>query len=584
MGSAERVPEIGKYHLIAELARGGMGIIYLAVAHGPGGFNKLLVVKELKPELADDGNFVAMFLDEARVAARMTHPNIVQTNEVGSEGGRPFIVMEFLDGRTLQRVVRRLADRGGLPLGAQVRVIAEALLGLHYAHELRGFDGQPLGVVHRDVSPHNIFITFDGQVKLVDFGIAKALDSSLETKSGVLKGRVAYMAPEQACGEKVDRRADIYSVGVMIWEAAAKRRLWSKMGDVEILARLLREDPPRLSSVVPDAPPELDAICAKAMHRSRDERYETAADLHDDLYAFLLRRPDAMSMREIGQLIGEAFASERDRMRALIEDTLVSLRNGGGSEGKIPALDVHITGTPSGPRDGPSSESSANVSSQLVLIPPSKRPSGLASALTDSKPSGVRIGKGSKGRKLAIAGSAVGIAAAVAVVGAMAMRGGESGGGGQGQALAPLPSTASAPAPTAPIAPAPELVDVTIRISPASAHIKLDGAIVGNPFHARYPKDDRAHTVSASADGYDSKSMAVSFAQNVDVEMDLERHAAPTYVVVAPPPRGGKRASAPAGTSDVTPPPQPQTPTPEVSPTGGHAPLRPIDTSNPYGN
>ena len=191
-----------------------MGIVHLAASHGPGGFNKLLVVKELKPELSRDDTYVSMFLDEARLAARLAHPNIVQTIEVGSEGSRHYMVMEFLDGRSLHRTIRRFRDHGGLPLGAHLRVIAESLLGLHHAHELVDFDGQPLDIVHRDVSPLNVFVTFDGQTKVIDFGIAKSVDSSLETKTGILKGRVAYMAPEQAWGQEVDRRADVYSAGV----------------------------------------------------------------------------------------------------------------------------------------------------------------------------------------------------------------------------------------------------------------------------------------------------------------------------------------------------------------------------------
>ncbi len=153
-------PEIGEYQLIAELARGGMGNVYLALAHGPGGFSKLLVVKELKPQLADDETYVAMFLDEARLAARLSHPNVVQTNEVGSDGTHHYMVMEFLDGRSLYRIAKRL--KGGFPLGAHLRVISEALIGLQYAHEMREFDGEPMGIVHRDVSPLNVFVTFAG--------------------------------------------------------------------------------------------------------------------------------------------------------------------------------------------------------------------------------------------------------------------------------------------------------------------------------------------------------------------------------------------------------------------------------------
>ena len=244
-----------------------------------------------------------MFLDEARLAARLTHPNIVQTIEVGSEGSRHYMVMEFLDGRSLHRIVRRFATSRRFPVGAQLRVIAEALLGLHYAHELRDFDGQPLGIVHRDVSPLNVFVTFEGQTKVLDFGIAKSVDSSLETKTGVLKGRVAYMAPEQAWGQKVDRRADVYSAGVMLWEAAAGRRLWPGMNEVEILARILRESVPPLSVVRPDAPEDLEAICERALAKRPEDRYESCAELLDDLEAHLAARDDTMTVREIGALV-----------------------------------------------------------------------------------------------------------------------------------------------------------------------------------------------------------------------------------------------------------------------------------------
>jgi len=205
----------------------------------PRDFEKLVVVKELKPEMCDDEVFVTMFLEEARLAARLIHPNIVQTNEVGTDGSRHFMVMEFLDGRSLHRCCRQFVDRDQFAIGAHLRIIAETLHGLHHAHELTDYDGRWLGIIHRDVSPLNVFVTFDGQTKLLDFGIAKAADSSLETRTGILKGRIAYMAPEQAMGATTDRRADIYSIGVMIWEAAAGRRMWQSMSDVQVLGHML---------------------------------------------------------------------------------------------------------------------------------------------------------------------------------------------------------------------------------------------------------------------------------------------------------------------------------------------------------
>jgi serine/threonine-protein kinase len=352
-----------------------MGIVYLAAVQGPANFNKLLVVKELKPNLSVDESYVSMFLDEARLAARLAHPNIVQTIEVGSEAGRHYMVMEFLDGRSLHRIAFRHREKGFLPVGAQLRIIAEALHGLHYAHDLADFDGVPLGVVHRDVSPLNVFVTFDGQTKVLDFGIAKTSESSIETKAGILKGRVAYMAPEQAWG-KADRRADVYSAGVMLWEAAAGRRLWQGMNDVEILSRLLHDRPPSLRSVQPNAPKELEAICARAMATKVQDRYESAAALLEDLEAHLGTRDDMMTMREIGALAARAFDNERRRMKASLEEMLSRMRRHPRS-GVVPTFASGVLATPSGV-----AADEADVSSPCVvpgsLDAPSSTPRALA--------------------------------------------------------------------------------------------------------------------------------------------------------------------------------------------------------------
>src|SRR4051794_26091703 len=191
----------GKYRLIAELGHGGMADVFLAVARGPIGFNKLLVVKRLKANLVDEPEYVAMLGDEARLAARLNHPNVVQTNEVGQEGDQYFIAMEYLDGQPLHRVLTRSEKKERMPLAMHLRIVCDVLSGLHYAHELADFDGSPLNVVHRDVTPQNIFVTYDGQVKLVDFGIAKASGRDGETKTGIVKGKVTYMGPEHAMGK-----------------------------------------------------------------------------------------------------------------------------------------------------------------------------------------------------------------------------------------------------------------------------------------------------------------------------------------------------------------------------------------------
>jgi serine/threonine protein kinase len=216
--------QLGKYRRVATLGQGGMGTVFLAFAHGVGQFRKLLVVKELLPELTGKEGFIEMFLDEARLAARLDHPNVVQTFEVGHEGGRYFLAMEYLDGQPLSALIERMRERGGLPLPVHLQILSEVLAGLQYAHELCDYDGRPLAVVHRDISPHNVFITYHGQVKIVDFGVAKAANASALTHPGVFKGKFGYAAPEQILGGPVDARADVFSVGVMLWQAIAGRR------------------------------------------------------------------------------------------------------------------------------------------------------------------------------------------------------------------------------------------------------------------------------------------------------------------------------------------------------------------------
>ena len=319
---------LGKYRLIDEIARGGMGIVYLAMVQGPGGFNKLVVVKELKPDLVEEPSFLQMFLDEAKLAARLNHPNIVQTNEVGNDGERYFMAMDYLDGRGLDRVRRRSRTAGwGLSLPMHLRVTCDMLAGLDYAHKLPDFDGTPLGIVHRDVSPQNVFITFDGQVKLLDFGIAKTADSVNETRAGVLKGKVSYMAPEQARGVKVDARADVYAAGVILWEALTGRKMRAGQSEKETMEALIAGDLPRVSSVKPWVPTELDEICARALAPDPAERYQTAAEFQDALEQHLKSTNTNISARDVGSCITELFREDRAATNTLIETHIARSRS-----------------------------------------------------------------------------------------------------------------------------------------------------------------------------------------------------------------------------------------------------------------
>jgi serine/threonine protein kinase len=596
-------PELGKYRLIAKLARGGMGDVYLAVAQGPGGFHKLLAVKEMRPEFVSDERYVTMFLEEARLAARLHHPNIVQTNEVGTDGGRHYMTMEYLDGRSLYRVGKQFAKkRGGLPLGAHLRVIAEALLGLHYAHELCGFDGDPLGIVHRDVSPLNVFVTFDGQAKVLDFGIAKSVDSSIETQAGILKGRLAYMAPEQACASPVDRRADVYAAGVVIWEAVAGRRLWPGMGDVEIYTRTIGEGPPALLSVCPTAPPELAAVCDRAMARRPEDRYPSAAALLEDLDRHLRKRDDSVSMRELGAMVSAAFEDERRQMNATIEEALIALRAG-------PQSGVMSTRTTEGSVSRDPARVSiirdelANLASLLSATP--SRPASAQGASRDDRddrdrplqpfrsyrPPVPTLVEGSararrrKKRRSAATVLALGFAAIASVgAGMIMLRSGRAGlyatvaapaaaavGAVQGNAregaaggAGLVPATAI---PTATAAPSPSSTPTPILTGPARAAGFAPGTGVATG-------GGNGATQSAARPAASAHAAAPAGS------------AAPGARPARPDPARGS-----AGSTEGAPTPSPvafpatsaAAPRPEGDPSGGHAPLHPIVTSNPYG-
>ena len=282
MTDARQFTQLGaRYRTLMELGRGGMGAVHLAMTRGPQGFVKLVVLKTLLPELIRSEAARRMFLEEARVSARIAHPNVVQVYEVFDYDGVPTMVMEYLEGRALSIVIGDEPSR--LPLRMYVYVIGHVLAGLHAAHELRDYDGTPVGLIHRDVSPHNVFLQFDGRVKVLDFGIAKAARSEVTTQTGELKGKLRYMAPEQLRGDRdIDRRADVFSVGVMLWEALAGRRMWADLTDADVMLRLLNGQIPPLP-IEPRIPPGLAQACLKALDPSAAGRYATAGEFARDI-------------------------------------------------------------------------------------------------------------------------------------------------------------------------------------------------------------------------------------------------------------------------------------------------------------
>ena len=269
---------LGRYRVVDEIGIGGMASVHLARMDGPGGFQKWVAIKRIHPHLVEDDTFVHMFLDEANVAARISHPNVATVFELGKHEDTYWIAMEYLHGEPLREVMRRTEELGQpMPPEIACRVIAEAADGLHAAHELQGKDGEKLNLIHRDVTPHNLFVTYDGITKVVDFGIAKFSSRMASTRAGTLKGKLAYMSPEQVQGEPIDRRTDIFALGVVLWELTTGQRLFRMDSDLDTLAKVQECNIPRPSTLVRGYPIDLEKIVMKALAKSRAERFEDRA-------------------------------------------------------------------------------------------------------------------------------------------------------------------------------------------------------------------------------------------------------------------------------------------------------------------
>jgi formylglycine-generating enzyme required for sulfatase activity/tRNA A-37 threonylcarbamoyl transferase component Bud32 len=300
--------QLGRYTLLHKLATGGMAEIYLAKTSGIEGFEKIVVLKRILPHLSANELFVSMFLDEARVAANLEHPNIVNVYDIGKAGDDYFFTMAYLHGEDLSNVLREAARAGrGVPLSLALYVVQAVCAGLHYAHEHAALDGTPLGIVHRDVSTTNVLVTYDGGVKLLDFGIAKAANQSKMTQVGVRKGKASYMSPEQCRAEPLDRRSDIFAIGILLWELTTMRGLFRADNELAVMSLIAHYDPPMPSSVVEGYPEELEAIVMKALARDREQRYATARELQDDLEAFVREYRLGSTAGELATMMRELF-------------------------------------------------------------------------------------------------------------------------------------------------------------------------------------------------------------------------------------------------------------------------------------
>jgi len=312
---------VDRYELMGEIASGGMATVYLARLTGMGGFQRFVAMKRLHPHLASEKEFVEMFLDEARIAARIHHPNVVPILEVGASSVGYYLVMEYIEGDTLARMLARAASSGKkLPVSIALRVAIDMLSGLHAAHELHDDQNMPVNLVHRDVSPQNVLVGQDGIARITDFGVARAASRLTATRVGQLKGKIAYMAPEQAAGsEDLDRRADVFSSGIVIWEALAQKRLFKAENEAATLSRVIAEPVPLLFQIAPQVSKEVSGVVMRALDRDADKRFASCAAFADALEAAAALKDKVASPRElaayVAEVMGQEIAQQRDNVR-----------------------------------------------------------------------------------------------------------------------------------------------------------------------------------------------------------------------------------------------------------------------------
>jgi serine/threonine protein kinase len=334
---------LGRYELLVPLASGGMAQVWVARLAGEHGFARLVAVKTMRPEHADSDAFRRMFLDEARLAARIAHTNVVEVLDLGEEGeGIVYLAMTLVEGDSVAGLLklRRKVGARGLPHGIAARVIGDVLAGLHAAHELKDEEGRPLHLVHRDVSPHNVLVGIDGISKIADFGVAKARSRLAdETEAGQVKGKFAYMAPEQLERRPVDRRSDVFSAGVVLWEALTGEKLFAGIDLIDTIAKVRETKIPDARDVAPDVPGAIAEVTAKALERDASRRFASAAEMADALERAARACGAVASAKEVGALVADLCGEEIERRREAVRDAVRAVTRGGVAATRPPAED-----------------------------------------------------------------------------------------------------------------------------------------------------------------------------------------------------------------------------------------------------
>ena len=492
---SSQVTSVGRYEVLGELATGGMAEILLARIVGPGGFERPIVIKRILPHLARQRSFVDMFLEEARIASNIRHHNVIQVQELVADNAELFLVMEYLEGESLAGLTRRLFSRDAhMDRWLAAHVVAEACAGLHAAHEMIDASGRKQDLVHRDVSPQNVFVTYEGHIKILDFGIAKAGDGAGRTEAGQIRGKFAYMSPEQCRSERLDRRSDIFALGILLYELTTERRLFRAANPAETIRAICSDSVLPPSRLVEKYPSSLEKICMRALAFDREDRYATAADMRRDLV-------DAMAeLMPRSARPDEALAT---LMRSLFEDRIAE---------KMEMLRRASSGAPI--THVPAGEIDSEV-----------EPPGV--------PLSERVEKRSGGRKLALTFALASVAGVGVLVGAYA-RAKPS----PPAAATTADSSASAAAPLASAAAStsaqPDVL-VHVETRPPGASVTIDGAARGTtPVDLRLARGAKTFALELRRAGYTPLQRTITAEADQSLLLDLAPSVSPRIVRTAP--------------------------------------------------
>ncbi len=570
--------KLGRYDVLARLAVGGMAEIFLGRITGPSGFERPVVLKRVLPHLALTPSFIDMFLDEAEITAGIRHPNVTQVHELGTDGEELFLAMEYLEGESVAGLLRRLHSREqSLPAPLAAFIVADACAGLHAAHELLGPDGKPRGLVHRDVSPQNIFVTYDGVVKILDFGIAKAADRITHTEAGNIKGKFAYMSPEQSRGEPLDRRSDIFALGIVLFELLTGHHLFKRDNDSRTLQALWQDEVAAPSALVACSA-AIERVCLQCLERQPADRPATALAVRDQLLRAIARLDEESFPHGPGPALAV-------RMCELFDDRKLDKRHmleRAGAVTKladVPAAEVDLDvalpavvvpkavhpGAPLGTTEEPAPEEPAPE--EPATGDPTTEGRAAAESVATAEPTLTTT----SARRRAMMASAV----AAALI------------GGYVVSTRSVPSATSvAVATTRVAARAPqEAVVVSVRVvtSPAGAEVSVDGVHKGRtPILVALPASSLTKAFEVGLDGYETVREQVRPVRDQLLRVALRKTASGPYpgppsASVPPSPRRPTRRTAPAPASKPAPTPPPidaPTPTPPAAPASQPDPWR----------